>query len=74
MNKKNAFIATVQFLRKMVLEMANRNTNAMHVANNFQEVLELNHQFFGLSIKMENRLIYSYQRSIIVQQKQFNGN
>jgi hypothetical protein len=35
MNKKNAFIAAVQFLKKMELETANRNTNATHVASNF---------------------------------------
>ena len=35
MNEKNAFIVIVQFLKKMVLEMANRNKNVMLVVNNF---------------------------------------
>ena len=39
MNKKNALTATAQYLKKMVLEIANKNTNAMDVANNFWEAL-----------------------------------
>lgn len=36
MNKKNAFTAAAQLHENMVLEMANNDINAMHVANIFQ--------------------------------------
>ncbi len=38
MNEKNALIVVVQFLKKMVSEMANRNINVMLVVNNLSVV------------------------------------
>jgi len=35
MNKKNAFIAIAQLIKKMVFETVNKSINAMLVAGNF---------------------------------------